>query len=316
MATNPMQRKARVSFFLGMLITLLITGCIIVILIMQIAKTKQQIDAMNAQMKTAYILKDDLKSGDKVTEEMFESKKVNRASIPSNALTQEDFTKLSADMSNNEQVQTVYDVILKIDLKAGTVITTDMLTRAGELTEDVRHQEYNMILIPTQLEEGDYVDIRLRTPQGADYIVVTRKKITIPVIDGVQSSFNVAMDLKEDEIVAMSSAIIEAYQIKGALLYATKYVDPGLQTTTTATYVPNDAAIALMSQNPNITNEAKNVLFNRYNAARQTVRENGINGVLQQFEEDRLDNIEAGVEEQITKAQEERELYLQALAGE
>ena len=43
MAKNPMQRKAQNSFLLGMLITLLVTGLIIGVLIIQLTKiTKQQ----------------------------------------------------------------------------------------------------------------------------------------------------------------------------------------------------------------------------------------------------------------------------------
>ena len=41
MATNPMQRKARNSFLLGMLIMLLITGIIIGLLGFQLVKIKQ-----------------------------------------------------------------------------------------------------------------------------------------------------------------------------------------------------------------------------------------------------------------------------------
>ena len=41
MATNPMQRKARISFILGMLLTLLICGVIIVLLFMQINKANK-----------------------------------------------------------------------------------------------------------------------------------------------------------------------------------------------------------------------------------------------------------------------------------
>ncbi len=43
MATNPMQRKARNSFLLGMLVTLVITGAIIALLFMQLMnKTKKE----------------------------------------------------------------------------------------------------------------------------------------------------------------------------------------------------------------------------------------------------------------------------------
>ena len=38
MAMNPMQKKARTSFLLGMLLTLIITGIIMAFLILQISK--------------------------------------------------------------------------------------------------------------------------------------------------------------------------------------------------------------------------------------------------------------------------------------
>ena len=42
MASNPMQRKARNSFLLGMLIATIILGCVIGILIFQMQKKKKE----------------------------------------------------------------------------------------------------------------------------------------------------------------------------------------------------------------------------------------------------------------------------------
>ena len=44
-------------------------------------------------------------------------------------------------------------------------------------------------------------------------------------------------------------------------------------------------------------------------------RTNIIDGTLAQYAQERVDNIEAGVQEEITKAKEERALYLEALGG-
>ena len=43
MAMNPMQKKARTSFLLGMFLTLIITGIIIALLIMQLGKIKKEL---------------------------------------------------------------------------------------------------------------------------------------------------------------------------------------------------------------------------------------------------------------------------------
>ena len=42
MATNPMQRQARNSFLLGMVVTLLIAGVIVALLFMQIKKLNEK----------------------------------------------------------------------------------------------------------------------------------------------------------------------------------------------------------------------------------------------------------------------------------
>ena len=51
------------------------------------------------------------------------------------------------------------------------------MIKTGEmLLSDVRTQEYNMITLLSQLQTGDFVDIRLRLPSGQDYIVVSKKQ--------------------------------------------------------------------------------------------------------------------------------------------
>ena len=85
MASNPMQRKARNSFLLGMIVTLLIAGVIIALLFMQL---KQKADELKAEVnakRNVYVLKQDVKSGQIITEDMFETKQVNQDAIPSNA---------------------------------------------------------------------------------------------------------------------------------------------------------------------------------------------------------------------------------------
>lgn len=74
MAINPMQRKAQNSFLLGILVTLLITGLIIGFLVLQLTKlTKAQKEA-EAALKTVYVVKQDIESGESVTTDKLEQK--------------------------------------------------------------------------------------------------------------------------------------------------------------------------------------------------------------------------------------------------
>lgn len=299
MAMNPMQRKANNYLLIGVLVTLLITGSIIVLLFMQLNKLQEEKKAREASMKNVYVVLDTIKSGEVVTYDRLTQRSVPSTVIPENVLS----------------VEITEDTIAKIDLEPGTVITDNMVVESDQkTTNDLRKQEYNMVILPSQIQAGDYVDIRLRLSNGVDYIVASKKCVEVPELDGVPYGNSIIVKMNEAEIMAMSNAIIEAYIDSGSLLYATTYVEPGLQQTVIPTYIPSGAVQSALNSNPNIEQEAKNALFTRYNQNAGN-RTNIIDGTLAQYAQERVDNIEAGVQEEITKAKEERALYLEALGG-
>lgn len=297
MAMNPMQRKANNSFLLGILITLVITGAIIAFLIFQVLNLNTEIEEIQAHTVNAYIVIDEIKSGTEIT-----TAQVQRVEL---------------NMDINVDTSTLYTTIpaglmAKVDLNPGTVMTTDLTYENEPLTSDVRTVEYNVITLPSQLTTGEYIDIRLRTPDGRNLIVVSHKEVTIPNIAGVDSTNCIWLDLSEEEILMMSSAIVEAYKMNGAMLYATRYVEPGIQEAATVTYVPNDETRALIERDPNIVEEAKNALLSVLNANSGLVRP-GINNAINN--EDAADNVVEKTEDEITSLQEERELYIESLGG-
>ena len=299
MAMNPMQRKANNYLLIGILGTLLVTGLVIVFLFIQLNNLKQDAKKQQTNSKTVYVVSKDIKSGEIVSYEKLTKKLVANIAIPENALS----------------VELTEKTIAKIDLKIGTVITDNMVQESDDkTTSDIRKQEYNTIILPTQIQDGDYIDVRLRLSNGVDYIVVSKKKVEIPQIDGVDSANSININLNETEIMVMSNAIIEAFIDKGSLLYAATYAEPGMQTSVIPTYVPSGTVQNALNANPNIEQEAKNALFARYNQNAST-RTNVIDSTLAQYAQDRVDNIEAGVQEQITKAKEERQTYLESLGG-
>lgn len=351
MAMNPMQRKANNYLLLGVLGTLVITGSIIALLFMQLNKLQTTIKEDQKNRVDIYVLKQDVKSGQILTQDMFTKKSVNRDLIPANAtgdiselirsIALEDNKGRSISVDNDgmyytgtrtriledgtsyyyenngnkEYIQLVEaPVIAKIDINRNTVATSSIIAKSTErTTNDLRKQEYNMVILPSQIQSGDFVDIRIRMQNGQDYIVVSKKEITIPDIDGVESEDTIIMNMTEAETLIMSNAIIEAYIDKGALLYATTYVEPGIQDNVTPTYVPSGAVQELMYNNPNIEQTAKATLINRYN--QYTSIRNNINNALAQYAQDTVNNIEAGVQEQITKAKQARQAYLESLGG-
>lgn len=299
MAMNPMQRKANNYLLLGILGTLLITGIVIVFLFIQLNGLQQEKKKKEAAMKNVYVVTKDIKSGESISYDKLAKKAVSNEVIPANVL--------SIELTEN--------TIAKIDLNAGTIVTDNMVQESNEkITNDLRKQEYNMVILPSQIQNGDYIDIRLSLSNGTDYIVVSKKKVEIPTINGVDSANIIRVNMTEAETLVMTNAIIDAYIDKGSMLYVTTYVEPGMQGSSSPTYVPSGTVQAAMVANPNIEQEAKNGLFYRYNQ-NASIRTNIIDNTLAQYTQNRVDNIEAGIQEQITKAKEERERYLESLGG-
>ena len=238
MASNPMQRKARNSFLLGIILTLIITGVIIAFLFLQLKKVRDEQAEEAKQKVNVYTLTQDVKSGQVLTEDMFDLQTVNKNTIPSNAtsvpsvidswyLQTKDGQSVNRDseglylatpdsiieiysengqyykLENGEKITVslrndpysdddglyiadnnsadtmtrIYEeitgnyyiyklvnggntttrekvylefnnvpVVAKIDMKANTVITPDLVVQSDEVvTDDVRKEQYNMI---------------------------------------------------------------------------------------------------------------------------------------------------------------------------
>lgn len=294
MAMNPMQKKARTSFLLGMFLTLIITGLVIVFLILQLSKINKELDAI--QYKKVYVLNEDVKSGDKL-DGLGVLKEVDSSYVPNNAITSANMGEYITENST-----------LKIAANIGTIVTTEMINTDGEQpSSDIRVQEYNMVILPSQLEAGNYVDIRLRLPSGEDYIVLSKKYV-------MQTDANtIWIEVAEDEILTMSNAIVEAYIMNGSLLYANIYSDAGIQGASTPTYIASQNVINLMNADPNITSTAMNALSQRYTDAARNQRTT-INSALAGYGEDSLSNVETDLAEEIEKQKTARQQYVDGLA--
>ena len=312
MAMNPMQRKANNSFLLGILITLLITGIIIAFLIFQISNLNKEMKDIEAEKVSAYVVADTIKSGETLDESKLVFVEITLGGVDTSNLVTTLNMETVLDPTTGDEID-VYTQKAKVDLNPGTILTNDLLYEDEALTSDVRTQEYNVIIPQSQLQTGEYIDVRLRLPDGQDLIVVSHKQVTVPEFeDGTLSTNNILMDLTEEEILMMSCAIVESYQMQGSMLYATKYVEPGIQEAATPTYLPNDVTITLIHNDPNIVQEAKNELITRYNENSDTIRP-GINNAVNN--EDAADNVVDKTEEEITGLQEQREQYIESIGG-
>ncbi len=304
MASNPMQRQKKISFLLGFLTMLIFASLIIGFLGYTLFTMKAEEKAKVNAMKEVYILSTDVESGGKIDASVYKSQKVVAELVPSNRFT--------ADNLLDEEGNIREDLVSKIDLKKGSVLTTDMVSISTEKSsDDLRKQEYNVVSLPIEVETGDYVDVRIRFASGADYIVLSKKAITIPEVGGIPSADTFTLNLTEAETLLMSSAIVETFSAKGTEMYVNTFTDPGLQKEATPTYQPSDGVMRLIGNNPNIVTEAKNALYTRY-VEEERKR---IDKEVGEDSEESKENVDAGIKEHITRQKQYRQEYIDALGG-
>ena len=290
MGANPMQKMKRNSIVTGLVIGLVIG--LIMCAILYLLLTGNGGMSSNEKNVSIYTINKQIKSGTIITKNDITEKSVKQSNISSDSI------KVASNVPDNIG-------IAKIDLAPGTILAKSMVAASEEvLKDDVRKQEYNMVSLPSKLSTGDFIDIRLQLPNGADYIVVSKKQV-----QGCDAS-TIWLNMNEEEIELMSNAIIEYYIMKGSKLYASVYTEPGKQAASVGTYVPNSSVSALISSNPNIKNYINE---ERYSDALKAIRNNNIASSLNQYSEDAIKNIEENMQEEINTLKQTRESYFGAL---
>ena len=312
MAMNPMKRRARNSFLVGFLVALIIMAVVVFILLFQIKSIKEAKEKIEALQKQVLVATSDLKSGQSITIDDFTNQTVQTTVNPSDVISATDFeftdnsgeiiTKIDED--GNELKKSM---VMKIDVPSGTIVTKNMISETDDQTgNSERIQELNMIVLPSQLLNGDYIDIRLSMPNGQDFIVLSKKKVL-----GTNST-SIWLKLSEEELLVLTNSIVEAYTITGSKLYAIQYIEPGLQDKPIPTYNVSAATLALIEKDPNIKEEAKQKLYTNYST---DIRRTYIEPELQKDIENQGALVSAGNSNEIEKIQAAREEFVESLEG-
>lgn len=313
MATNPMKRRERNAALAGALIAMALMGLVVFFVYTRYTGAKKQLDELRALQSTVVVAADKIESGATISEDDFTTSVV-MTSMPADECYTNTHDILYEPSADNENEEYALELIAKIEIPAGTIITPNMLIESGnEITDDMRVQEYSSIALPSQLKNGDYIDVRLTLPTGQDYIVLSKKEV-------VQTDENtVWINVNENEIMLLNGAMIDAWTITGTKLYAIEYIDAGSQESATITYKPSAEVMDLMLANPNASKDAKEGLAKELNSmgGSQIVDEfrNYIDEALTEYIEDRPDAAEEGFTNEITTMQTRRAEYVEALEG-
>lgn len=146
---------------------------------------------------------------------------------------------------------------LRYAVQSNTILSPEMIDTGVIVADDLRKHVYHFIEITDALSSGDYVDIRIQFPNGADYIVLSKKRVlACSLYDEVaQTDNSLWIEVSEEEILFLSSAVVDAYFNEQAKIYAIQYVSQD-QEKAIVTYPENDVVHALIQEDPNVVDKA------------------------------------------------------------
>lgn len=199
-----------------------------------------ELEQWSTKQNRGYRLKDEVKAGTKIDSKMVEQ-------------------VLLADKTAAKDLLSLDEIegrFAKVNMKPNTIMTDSILFKEEITPKDLRDGEYSFITLSQKLKEDDFIDVRIQFPNGNDYILLSKKKVKN--IEGETIWF----DMKEDEILTMSSGIVDAY-LENAIIYTMPYVEPYIQDEAIVTYPVKDNVRQLIIDSPNILKIAKDALTNR-----------------------------------------------------
>lgn len=201
------------------------------------AKIATQEAEMLANQRAAYVALRDIAVGECITIENVQPVTVYGSQPQENYLTEDELGRLALVL-----------------IPTGTHVLKTMATDQ-QVAEDAREVLFDVISINPNLLNDETVDIRIMYPNGENYIVLSKKNIKN--WDGGTDCY---LWLNEEEILLMSSAMVDAYLYPGSSIYTAKYIEPNLQGASVVTYIPSEESMALIKSDPNIIEVASEYL--------------------------------------------------------
>lgn len=149
----------------------------------------------------------DVVQGETITADMLKMARIHNSTVPSGALT---------------STGAVTGKVAKYNIVNNST-AVDSMVADKIISKDVRIQEINAVVLPTDLMVNDFIDIRIMYPSGVEYIVLAQKQVTKIV------GTTIWMDMSEADTLMLNSAIVDSYLTDGSKLYAVRYSDPTTQ---------------------------------------------------------------------------------------
>lgn len=204
-----------------------------------------------------YVVNTSVRVGDTVTEEMltpisipesiaYADKEVEVETVNEDGdkvMTTENQKVLNVVTSTNDAVGLKF----RVALDANSILSPDDLID-NPLDNTTRMYEATFDDFPTDIQVGDYVDIRIRFTYGEDFISIPHKRIEGMILENGIFQFY----FTEHEINVYDSMLLDKAMYDSVTIYLLKYVDPSSQTAAEGFYPINNNIAEIMNANPGL----------------------------------------------------------------
>jgi len=250
---RPQRYRIILGFILGLIISMIVFGVAYFYYLNHEKEMKEQEKAAIQQeavdkyiqehpTKVVYALAQDKKAGEVLSDTDFAATEINEELVPADAVLEPSFA---------------VGKVMRSDMKQNTILTESLYYEEKDYPDDMRLLEYTVVNLPQKLDVNEFVDLRIMLPTGSDYIVLSKKRVIDLQRPTPENPKNIIwFHALEEEILRMTSAIVDASFVDGAILYAVPYVAPDVQDEAIQTYPPNIEVQNLIIQNPNILEKA------------------------------------------------------------
>lgn len=205
----------------------------------QVKQTMEEADAASKEVEVVTV-KESIRQGAELTAASLQHVKLPKDKLPQSVI---------------RETFTAEGKVAKVDIPAGMLLVPEMLVDYDKVvTADLRRQDYSYMRLITGLQKStpeikQYVDVRIKRPDGSDDVVLSKKEVVD--LAGNTIFFNI----NEMERTLCNSAAVEA-QLKNCDIYTTLYIDPDNQPPAVVTYITNPEIAKLIEKNPNIINQS------------------------------------------------------------
>lgn len=204
----------------------------------EIAKLRKLADAEVQKRTSVWVFKQPLLAGKRIRSDDIVKIEMSSDLAPKQALNHPD---------------QIIGKVLKIDTVPRTPVISTMLFEDEKMTDDLRWVETAVIQLPLRLQEKDMIDVRIRFPNGQDYIILSKKEIKSMQYPTIWAHMD------EQERLLFSSACVDAF-VNGGQIYALRYIEPQIQNEAVPNYPANEQVMMLIEADPNIVKKADTAL--------------------------------------------------------